>query len=400
VAGAVAMASAGLGAPPAATAGISRAEVLRQVQALTEIGRRMFSDPALSASGKLSCASCHSPAHAYGPPNAMPVQLGGRDLTAMATRAVPTLTYKQATPQFTEHFHESDHDGDESVDAGPTGGLTWDGRVDRGRDQALLPLLSPFEMANADRATLSAVIAAHYGAALRDALGAGMPDRPDAALQAAAKALEAFQQDHGEFFPYTSKYDAYLAGKADLTAPEARGLSLFNDRTKGNCASCHIGRRGGDGTPPQFTDYGLIALGVPRNPKIAANRDPSFYDLGLCGPERIDLKDHPEYCGLFKTPTLRNVAVRATFFHNGVFHSLKEVLEFYVQRDANPEKWYPRNADGSVRKFDDLPVQYHHNVNTDPPFDRRPGDAPALSDVEIEDVIAFLQTLTDGYRAR
>lgn len=380
-----------------AAAGLSRAEVFRQAQALMAIGRQMFSDPALSASGRMSCASCHSPAHAYGPPNALAVQPGGADLKAAGLRAVPTLTYKQATPHFSEHFHDSDQ-GDESVDAGPTGGLTWDGRVDRGRDQALLPLLSPAEMANTDRDTLSAVIDARYGRALRAALGISMPTGPQAALMAGVRALEAFQQDYTEFFPYSSKYDAYLAGTATLTPQEERGLALFNDEDKGNCSSCHISKRGADGTAPQFTDYGLIAIGVPRNPAIAANRDPAFYDLGLCGPVRADFKDNADYCGLFKTPTLRNVALRRTFFHNGVHHSLREVIEFYVQRDTDPAKWYPRNADGTVRKYDDLPPQYHININVDPPFDRKPGDTPALSDSEIDDMIAFLKTLTDGYR--
>ena len=100
---------------------------------------------------------------------------------------------------------------------------------------------------------------------------------------------------------------------------------------------------------------------------------------------------------MFKTPSLRNVALRKSFFHNGVFHDLRQVLEFYVERDVRPEKWYPRNADGSIRKFDDLPARYHENINIEPPFDRKPGDAPALSSAEIDDVIAFLRTLTDGY---
>ena len=110
---------------------------------------------------------------------------------------------------------------------------------------------------------------------------------------------------------------------------------------------------------------------------------------------RKDLADHPEYCGLFKTPTLRNVALRQSFFHNGVFHTLRQAIEFYVQRETDPAKWYGRT------KYDDLPAQYRANVNIEPPFDRRPGDAPALDDAEIDDLIAFLQTLTDGYvRAR
>jgi cytochrome c peroxidase len=386
-------------APVAAAGGLSRAEVNRQVAGLAAIGRQMFSDPALSGSGRLACATCHSPAHAYGPSDARPIQPGGPDLMAGGLRAVPGLTYLQATPHFAEHFHDDEDDGDESVDAGPTGGLTWDGRVDRLRDQALIPLLSPVEMANPDRATLAAVIEARYGTALRAALGASMPAGPESVLAAGLRALEAFQQDHAEFFPYTSKYDAYLAGTATLTPQEVRGLKLFNDEARGNCASCHVSERAGDGTPPQFTDYGLIAVGAPRNPAIAANDDPHFFDLGLCGPLRTDLADRPEYCGLFKTPTLRNVAIRRTFFHNGVFHSLRDVVAFYVERDTRPEKWYPRNADGSVRKFDDLPPQYHGNINTDPPFDRDAGDPPALAPDEIDDVVAFLATLTDGYRA-
>jgi cytochrome c peroxidase len=381
----------------APAAGLSRAEVFRQAEELTGIGRRMFSDPALSGSGKMSCASCHRPDHAYGPPDALPVELGGVDLQQGGLRAVPTLTYKQATPQFTEHFHDSDDEGDESVDGGPTGGLTWDGRVDRGRDQALIPLLSPYEMANKDRAALSLVIEQHYGAELRQALGATMPEGPEAALLAGAKALETFQQDAAEFYPYSSKYDAFLAGKAVLTAQEARGLDLFNDETKGNCASCHISARGNDGSPPQFTDFGLLAIGVPRNGAISFNHDPNFNDLGLCGPERQDLKNHPEYCGAFKTPTLRNVTTRSTFFHNGIYHTLKQVMDFYVQRDTNPEKFYPRDPDGTVRKFDDLPAQYQATINFDPPFDRKLGDKPALTDRESDDIIAFLATLTDGY---
>ena len=105
--------------------------------------------------------------------------------------------------------------------------------------------------------------------------------------------------------------------------------------------------RGKDGTPPQFTDYGLVALGVPRNTAIPANSDPSFVDLGLCGPLRTDLRDRAVYCGRFKTPSLRNTATRRVFFHNGVFHSLRQVIEFYVQRDTNPESGIRTMAPGA-----------------------------------------------------
>lgn len=117
----------------------TRAQVFAQVKQMTSVGEKMFLDPSLSGSGKLACASCHSPNHAFGPPNALSVQLGGSDLRRPGFRAVPSLRYLQSVPQFTQHFHDSDDEGDESVDAGPTGGLTWDGRVDHGADQARIP---------------------------------------------------------------------------------------------------------------------------------------------------------------------------------------------------------------------------------------------------------------------
>jgi cytochrome c peroxidase len=384
-----------------AEAGLSRAEAYRRAKALTAIGRKLFFDPALSASGQLSCSACHSPAHAFGPPDDLPVALGGADMKQPGQRAVPSLMYLQAVPQFTEHFFASSDESDDSIDNGPTGGLTWDGRADRGRTQARLPLLSPLEMANKSP---SDVVARARKAGAIDALarvyGKAHLKQDDAAFDALLSALEAFEQDAGTFYPYSSKYDAYLAGAAELSAQEARGLAVFNDPAKGNCAHCHPSRRGNDGTPPQFTDYGLIAIGTPRNAAIPANADPAYYDLGLCGPLRTDLAAHPEYCGLFKTPSLRNVATRQSFFHNGVFHSLREVIEFYVWRDIDPGRWYARNADGGAKKYDDLPALYHPNVNIEPPFDRHPGDAPALNEAEIDDLIAFLQTLDDGYAAR
>ena len=94
------------------------------------------------------------------------------------------------------------------------------------------------------------------------------------------------------------------------------------------------------------------------------------------------------------------MALRQSFFHNGVFHALRKAVEFYATRDSNSGRWYPRNEDGSVHKFDDLPPQYWRNLSDEPPFDgRQPGDPPALSEAEIDDVVAFLKTLTDGYGA-
>jgi cytochrome c peroxidase len=385
--------------PGAPASGLGRAEVRRQAEALGRLGETLFFDKRLSGSGQLACASCHDPAHAFGPANGSSVQTGGGDMHQAGLRAVPSLTYLNAVPSFTEHHFDAEDEADESVDNGPTGGLTWDGRVDRARSQALIPLLSPFEMGNRDRAEIaSRLLGAGYGSALAALLPGDRALDDVAIVDTAAHALEVFQQDHTRFVPYSSKYDAVLSGQATLSTEEAEGLRLFSDPAKGNCSSCHISDRANNGEPPQFSDYGLIALAVPRNPDIPANRDPGYFDLGLCGPLRRDFAERRDYCGLFRTPTLRNVAVRPVFFHNGGVHSLRDAVRFYVERDTRPQNWYPRRADGNIAIYDDMPEAYRGNINRDPPFDRKAGDRPALDDREIDAVVAFLKTLTDGYR--
>ncbi|HEX4040958.1 MAG TPA: cytochrome-c peroxidase, partial [Xanthobacteraceae bacterium] len=148
-----------------------------------------------------------------------------------------------------------------------------------------------------------------------------------------------------------------------------------------------------------FTDHQFEALGAPRNAALAVNRDPAFFDLGICGPYRNDLSADTQYCGLFMTPTLRNAATRHVFFHNGVFSSLKQVLDFYDFRDTEPAKVYPRGVDGLVQKFNDMPPRFVANIDvTDPPFNRKPGDSLAMTDQDKADIIAFINTLVDGYK--
>jgi cytochrome c peroxidase len=373
-------------------------EKVPSVAAMTALGRAMFFDPSLSASGKTACASCHDPRRAFGPPNDAPVQQGGSDGRKFGVRAVPSLTYTENIPPFTEHY--ADDDGDDSIDQGPAGGRTWDGRAQSAHDQARLPLFSGFEMANADAdAVVAGVRRAPYGVQFRNTFGSAVFDDTGAAFKAVLTALETYQQNAAEFYPYSSKYDAWLRREIALRADESRGLALFNDPGKGNCARCHpSGIR--HGAFPQFTDFGYAAIGVPRNGAIPANADPRYHDLGLCGPLRTDLADHKEYCGMFRTPSLRNVATRCVFFHNGVFHRLEDAVRFYAERDVQPGKVYPHDAGGRVLKFDDLPPQFHGNVDTQAPFDRHIGEAPALNEAEIMDLVAFLNTLTDSYDPR
>ena len=206
-------------------------------------------------------------------------------------------------------------------------------------------------------------------------------------------ALHQYQLEDADFWPFSSNFDAFLRGRATLADAEQRGLALFNAPGKGNCAACHPSARAADGSHPLFTDFSYDNLGVPRNPALARNADPTFFDLGLCARPAGDLAKRLDLCGAFKVPSLR----RANF-HNGRFSTLKDAGTFYVQRDTHPEKWYPRGTDGVLRQFDDLPGALHGNVNTsEAPYNRRPGDLPALDDAEIDDLIAFLRTLSDGY---
>ncbi len=389
-----------------------------------ELGRAIFFDVRMSRSGKLSCASCHSPAHAYGPPDSQAVQLGGPHLHNQGARAVPSLRYLDRVPNFSigpdtpeaEHVNVAALAATSatamatrprktagSTGAGnamvPRGGLFWDGRVNTLESQTMGPLFNPVEMANADTLGVSARIRRLYGTRLVRLFGAQAVADPRRLIDEAMFAVARFEIEDSTFHPYTSKYDAYLEGKAALTPAEARGLQLFEDPHKGNCAACHVSRPGPDRRPPMFTDYQYEALGVPRNSALAANRQAAYYDLGLCGPFRTDLATATQYCGMFRTPSLRNVATRGAFFHNGVYHTLRQVLDFYDFRDTRSARIYPRAADGTVEKFDDLPLRDRQNIDTiDAPLDRHAGDRPALTEPEIRDIIAFLTTLTDGYR--
>jgi cytochrome c peroxidase len=373
-------------APPAAATTLS---------ATAQLGRQIFFDPNLSASGQLSCASCHSPAFAYSSPGGGFAPMGGAQLNQPPLRTVPSLRYLDRTPRFTRHYY-LDH-GEEREDEGPAGGFMLDGRVDSLHAQALLPWLDAAEMGNSSIEALAARLRrAAYAASLQQLFGATVFDEPRQVAAAAALALERFELEDPSFHPYSSRFDQFLAAQGTLTEQEMRGMKTFVDPLKGNCAACHPNTPGPGGRGPDFTDYAYRALGVPRNAEIAANADPNYYDLGLCGPRRQDLRAETQYCGYFKTPTLRNSARRERFFHNGRFHALEQVLQFYAERDTAPQRWYPA-VRGQVRRFDDLPVKFRDRVDTsDPPFNRRRGDSPALSAHEIEDLIAFLRTLDDA----
>jgi cytochrome c peroxidase len=360
-----------------------------------QVGKKIFGDRSLSASGQLACATCHDPAHAYGPPNSLAVQLGGPGMNLSGTRAVPSLRYKEYTTTYADLAPNPDG----ISTPGPGGGFTWDGRADTLAAQAQIPLLAPNEMANASEAdVVNKVQQSAYADLFRSAFGSDVFDDTSHAFQCALDALQAYQLEDDNFHPYTSKFDLYDDNKVggQLTPSETRGLQIFGDPNKGNCFACHYAGPGVNGSTGLFTDFTYEAISVPRNTEIPANADPTYFDMGICSRADHPLPDSAQYCGMFKTPTLRNVAIRKVFFHNGKMKSLREVLRFYNTRDTNPELWYPV-VGGVVQKFDDLPAQYQTNIDTQAPLDGRPaGSDPPMSEQDLDDLEAFLTTLTDA----
>jgi cytochrome c peroxidase len=382
--------SAAVSAPSAKSAALTPAAAL---------GRRIFFDPSLSASGKMACSSCHDPRFAYGPPNGLAVQYGGPHLRSPDYRAVPSLRYTLShVPVWTDAQDSNPVERLTAPEEVPAGGFAWDGRFNSLHAQAMFPLFSPVEMDNRSASELARKLSQdRYAGRFRAVFGSGIFRHPALAVAKAALALQQFELEDPSFHPYTSKFDEWLDGKAALTPQELRGKRLFDDPHGGNCASCHLDQVGANGAHPLFTDFQFEALGVPRNLQIPWNKNPRYYDMGLCGPFRKDAASkNTAWCGYFRTPTLRNVATRHVFFHNGRFHSLRQVLLFYVERDTDPAKWYPVGPHGQVEKFNDLPPQDRANVDTtDPPLNRRLGQKPIWNAQDIDDVIAFLKTLTD-----
>jgi cytochrome c peroxidase len=352
----------------------------RPLSEAAQLGELAYNDRVLSSSGRMSCATCHDPLFFHGPPNARPVQVGGPLMTEFGVRAAPSLRYLERQPAFDM--------------AKVHGGMMADGRAGDFEAQARLPWFSVLEFGLGDSAELvrrlrltvwSARFFAHFG---------DSQDNETITTQLAG-ALAAFMREDPRMHPYDSKFDQVAAGRDSFTAAEKRGREVFRDVERGNCASCHPDTSP-DGLPPLFTDFRYAAQGLPRNAEIPANEDPAYFDLGLCGPQREDMKQHAATCGMFRTPGLRNTAVRPSYFHNGVFHSLAQVVEFYNSRDTHPARWYPK-VHGTVQVFNDLPPELRANVTHLPPFGTRKDGKPAMNPRETADLLCFLETLTDGH---
>jgi cytochrome c peroxidase len=391
------------GQPPAPPAPV--------LSTLAELGGRIFEDPTLSIGRNQSCATCH--AAEWGFKGSAAPQRGGVFEGSIAGRfgARAPLSSAYATPAPIFHF---------SATLGTfVGGNFWDGRAtgsemgDPAAEQARGPFLNPAEQGLPDAACVVLRVAASAYAALyreqwgdditrisfpADAetrcavegttLGISVQDRErvKAEYDRIARSLSAFEASPA-MNAFSSRFDAWRQGRAQLTQQEQMGFMLFQGPAR--CSTCHTVA----GERPLFTDYSYHNLGTPPNPENPASAaDRSFVDLGLGGPEGAAPGERQ--WGLVRTPTLRNVDRRPPggvkpLMHNGVFLTLNEVVRFYNTRDVLPRcnEGAPRTTWGaSCWPAPAVPM----NVNT-----RDMGNL-GLNPMQENAIVAFLRTLNDG----
>jgi len=363
------------------------AAVPRAVSPQARLGKLLFEDANLSNPPGQSCATCHAAGAGFTDPDRRAPTSKGVRPGLFGDRNTPSAAYMAFSPRF--HF--------DAKEQHYVGGQFWDGRAATLEEQAKQPFLNPVEMANDDAAqVVEKVRAAPYAPLFREVFGDDAFADPGRAFDRIAEAIAAFERTP-VFSPFTSKYDAYLAGRARLTAQELRGLRLFERADKGNCAACHpVAREGGRGG--LGTDFTYDNLGVPKNPANPFYRMPAVHNP--TGPGHVDrglggaVGQAGEY-GKFKVPTVRNMELTAPYMHNGYLTSLRAVVDFYNTRDVKPrcaEELVPE-AEALARGCWPRPEMVA-NVNTAEMGNLR------LTPREVDDIVVFLLTLTDGWSSR
>ncbi|WP_406644444.1 cytochrome c peroxidase [Aliisedimentitalea scapharcae] len=346
---------------------------------LEDLGEALFFDPNLSANRTQACATCHDPSTGFADPRetaaGRAVSLGD-DGKSLGDRTAPAIGYVAFTPD----FHRDD-DGDW------VGGFFWDGRAVDLEEQAGGPPLNPIEMGMADKSAVLDRMRENpaYVATLSDIFGSETMQDPVLAYDAMTRAIAAFERT-AEFAPFDSKYDRYLRGDYEMTRDEELGRLLFFSEQFTNCNQCHQLKRSQVDPAETFSDYSYHNIGVPENRRARAVNGvaTSKVDLGLL--ENPDVRSG-RAAGLFKTPSLRNVAVTAPYMHNGVFEDLRTVVLFYNKyntvaqaRQINPET-------GTPWRMPEVP----HTLSV-----KELTHGPALEDDRIDALVAFLKTLTDA----
>ena len=324
------------------------------------LGESLFFDTNLSLNRTMSCATCHTPDQAFvdirdnGVDGAVSL---GDDGESLGDRNAPMASYASFTPDFNL--------------ANLTGGQFWDGRATDLTEQAKGPFLNPVEMKMPDMESVINRVRENsdYITAMQTLYGEDIFDDTDSTYTAIADAIALFEQT-SVFQTFDSDFD-----NDTMSAAAIRGQTLFRSR-RINCVRCHDDR----GNQPLFTNFTYENLGIPENNTV---RDLNAHatDHGLL--ENPDVSDEAED-GKFRVSGLRNVGVSAPYMHNGLFKTLKTVVHFYNTRDV----------DGAINP-DTGEAWGTPEVNARNIVRNDVGNL-GLSDAEEDDIVAFLEALTDA----
>lgn len=359
---------------------------LAELSPMEQLGKNIFFDTNLSKPIGQSCASCHDPGFGLADPDSsLPVSQGAIRIR-FGNRNAQSVAYAMYSPPL--YF---DPATTPAIPEGQfKGGLFWDGRANTLEQQAMQPFLNPLEMNNPDKKTVVILVRqSAYAGLFKEVFGPAAFGNVDSAFGNIAQALAAYMRS-AEVNPFTSKYDYWKKGEVDLTPAEMRGYMLFQPMGKGKCGNCHT-----EGAQGIFTNFGHQNLGTPRNPGL-----PFYYlppPLNPAGAGYIDrgigdflrAAGYPEEQaakedGKIKIPSLRNCAVTGPYTHNGYHLTLREVVVFNNTRDLPEAGWPPA----------EVPETVHRHPMAMPGTLGRLG----LNEQEIDDIVAFLMTLTDGYQ--
>jgi cytochrome c peroxidase len=417
------------------------------------LGKALFFDENLSANGTQSCATCHAPGTGFvGPDSA--VNAGG----AVYEGALPGH-FGNRKPPSAAYAGDSSNLHYDTAEEGWFGGMFWDGRAtgavlgDPLAEQAQGPYLNPLEQALANAQVLCGrVRKADYAGLFVEIWGPGSLDCAkdvQGVYERIGRSVAAYERS-AEVNPFTSKFDTFwdsaeAAGKdvtkikcgmgggmmgcpgsgangwwsyrnLGLSDAELQGLAVFNDPNRADCASCHTLEPGPDGYP-LFTDFGYDNIGVPKNPDNpfysmppAWNPDgANWVDTGLGGylksagyaPEVYELE-----MGKFKVPTLRNVALLPSdenvkaYGHNGYFKSLEDIVFFYHWRAMMDNGGCMGGGGMSGGMGGDMGCENMATMFPEPEVDQNRTPLGMFPRPQVDNIVAFLKTLSDGYFKR
>ncbi|MBK8816307.1 MAG: methylamine utilization protein MauG [Methylococcaceae bacterium] len=377
------------------------------------LGMLLYQDKNLSINRNQSCSSCHSLLPLPGtksPINQVPgfvdtanVKTGnpvsiGSFINKNGSLNAPSVGYAAYSPLF--HWDEQDQLF--------VGGQFWNGRATDLVEQAKGPFLNPVEMAMPNEWSVVSRLKENrgYRFLFKNLYGLNLDDVPaypgstssqpptpasvSIIYEQMARAISIFEKS-AFFNKFNSKFDYVAMGKTSFTELEQRGLDLFNDETKGNCAACHISQietdEQGKIKAPLFTDFTYDNIGLPRNVNIPGNPEPN---LGLGGRADIAANDPDgNEIGKHKVMSLRNIALTPPYGHNGVFKSLEQIVHFYNTRDTLG--YVADNRDKGFGKTGWPAPEILQNVNHD-----ELGNLHLTTNDE-KAIVAFLKTLTDDY---